>query len=379
MFDSDWYLDQHPDVADSGENPLDHYLRTGAAAGYAPHPLFDTAWYLREYPEVSRKGLNPLSDYRQWGANEGRDPNPLFQTLPYVDGQPHACAPANALAHFYRCGKPYAVGAYRSEKVLSRIQERYRSQTKMVPVKNVKKRENRLAVYLQCGSASLHNLWLTDRKKPWDLIVNHYDSTYVEKIPADVEFKQVGRCPGTKTTSFYCLLSEFENILSEYDYIMLMDDDIFITESEITRLFEIAKESGLDLIQASLSEDSSCSYDVFRNNPGAYLRYVNSVEIMMPVFSRRALESTRHLFAESVSGWGIDLVAGKLVRERLGTCPAVIDLVVARHLKPIDLKGGEFYKMLRNANINPEIEMRMLVDKHDAENHFFAMPIGRAD
>ena len=109
------------------------------------------------------------------------------------------------------------------------------------------------------------------------------------------------------------------------------------------------------------------------------MRYVNSVEIMMPVFSRRALESTRHLFAESVSGWGIDLVAGKIVRERLGTCPAVIDLVVARHLKPIDLKGGAFYKMLRNANINPEIEMRLLVDKHDAENHFFEMPVGRSD
>ena len=379
LFDSDWYLAQHPEVADSGQNPLDHYLERGAAAGYAPHPLFDTGWYLREYPEVSRKGLNPLADYRQWGAAEGRDPNPLFQTLPYVEGQPYACSPANALAHFYNSDKPYAVGAYRSENALSKIQGRYRSKTKMVVVKGDKRRENRLAVYLQCGAASIHKQWLTDREKPWDLIVNHYDATYIGNLPADVEFKQVGRCPGTKTTSFNGLLNEFDGLIKQYDYIMMLDDDISLNECDITRLFEVGEEAGLDMFQASLSEDSSCSYDVFRHHPGTRLRYTNSVEIMMPIFSRRALEVTRNLFSQSVSGWGIDLVAGKMVRERLGTCPAVIDHVVANHLKPIDLKEGAFYRMLRNANINAEIEMRVLVNKHDAENHFFAMPLGRSD
>ena len=31
IFDSRWYLERNPDVADSGVNPLAHYLEQGAA------------------------------------------------------------------------------------------------------------------------------------------------------------------------------------------------------------------------------------------------------------------------------------------------------------------------------------------------------------
>ena len=63
LFDSDWYLQQNPDVAKAGVNPLRHYLRRGAIEGRDPNPLFDSDWYLQQNPDVARAGVNPLVDY----------------------------------------------------------------------------------------------------------------------------------------------------------------------------------------------------------------------------------------------------------------------------------------------------------------------------
>jgi hypothetical protein len=48
LFDTDWYLARYPDVRDSGMDPVDHYVRVGAARGYNPHPLFHTLHYARQ-------------------------------------------------------------------------------------------------------------------------------------------------------------------------------------------------------------------------------------------------------------------------------------------------------------------------------------------
>ena len=77
MFSTTWYLDRYPDVA-TGVNPLVHYVKHGAFEGRDPHPLFDTSWYLNQYPQVSLGGLNPLIHYIEHEIGEGRKPGPLF-------------------------------------------------------------------------------------------------------------------------------------------------------------------------------------------------------------------------------------------------------------------------------------------------------------
>jgi hypothetical protein len=56
LFDVDWYLTTYPDVAASGMDPIDHYLRIGAALGYNPNPLFDTNYYARQMAAQMRGG-----------------------------------------------------------------------------------------------------------------------------------------------------------------------------------------------------------------------------------------------------------------------------------------------------------------------------------
>lgn len=74
LFDPDWYVAQYPEVAESGVDPVEHYLQYGTAGDYTPGPEFDAAWYLAQNPEVAAAGLNPLLHYLRQGAGEGRMP-----------------------------------------------------------------------------------------------------------------------------------------------------------------------------------------------------------------------------------------------------------------------------------------------------------------
>jgi len=74
FFDEKWYLKEYPDVAKSGLDPVEHYLRVGVSEGKNPSPNFDTRWYLQCYPDVAAAKMNPLLHYVKFGRHEGREP-----------------------------------------------------------------------------------------------------------------------------------------------------------------------------------------------------------------------------------------------------------------------------------------------------------------
>ncbi len=90
LFHTAWYLAHAPGAAESGLNPLEHYVGIGAAAGLDPGPLFHTRWYLLRNPDVAAAGLNPLDHYLLWGPAQRRDPSPLFDSQWYFAEYPEA-------------------------------------------------------------------------------------------------------------------------------------------------------------------------------------------------------------------------------------------------------------------------------------------------
>jgi GT2 family glycosyltransferase len=72
MFDDEWYRSRHPEIAQSGVDPVVHYLTTGAALGYDPCRTFSTKGYLANNPDVAEAGINPLFHYIAYGRLEGR-------------------------------------------------------------------------------------------------------------------------------------------------------------------------------------------------------------------------------------------------------------------------------------------------------------------
>ncbi len=106
LFDRDWYVQDHADVAASGVPLLVHYLLYGAAAGYQPHPLFDETFYRRSNAtELAATGLTSLEHFVRIGAGRGRDPHLLFQVDHYVAQVPELLeTEENPLAHYIRTG-----------------------------------------------------------------------------------------------------------------------------------------------------------------------------------------------------------------------------------------------------------------------------------
>ena len=51
---------------------VEHYNKIGWISGYNPSKLFDTRRYLEDYPDIAKAGINPLIHYATLGEKEGR-------------------------------------------------------------------------------------------------------------------------------------------------------------------------------------------------------------------------------------------------------------------------------------------------------------------
>ena len=72
LFDETWYVQNYPEVARSGLQPVEHFLRMGAPERKDPGPAFSTAGYLQHNPDVEDANINPLLHYVVHGKAEGR-------------------------------------------------------------------------------------------------------------------------------------------------------------------------------------------------------------------------------------------------------------------------------------------------------------------
>ncbi len=106
LIDPDFYLEQNPDVAEAGVDPLEHYMEWGWREGRDPNPYFDTSFYLEANPDVAASGENPLLHYLLFGWREGRDPSAKFSTGHYLRAHADVRSESiNPLLHFLESGQ----------------------------------------------------------------------------------------------------------------------------------------------------------------------------------------------------------------------------------------------------------------------------------
>jgi hypothetical protein len=79
-FDTQWYLEQNPDVRNEDICPLDHFVRIGAAEGRRPHPMFDIESYARRYLSGSKPIAEALLHFMTIGLDKGAAPDPRLAT-----------------------------------------------------------------------------------------------------------------------------------------------------------------------------------------------------------------------------------------------------------------------------------------------------------
>ncbi|WP_169447776.1 CDP-glycerol glycerophosphotransferase family protein [Luteimonas mephitis] len=88
LFDAPYYLQNNPDVAAAGLDPLVHFCRYGWRGLRKPMPEFDVWWYWSSHLDPSREAINPLLHYALVGKAAGYPTRPE----PYRPGSGHAYA-----------------------------------------------------------------------------------------------------------------------------------------------------------------------------------------------------------------------------------------------------------------------------------------------
>ncbi|MDR6818102.1 glycosyltransferase involved in cell wall biosynthesis [Neorhizobium sp. 2083] len=115
-FDSQAYRNAYLRDAPAA-NPLIHYLLVGQWRGFLTQPsppseadliedsgLFDEAWYYAAYPDVLESRIPALKHFLIFGWRENRSPGPYFDSSWYVTRYPEIIG-RNPLIHFITCGK----------------------------------------------------------------------------------------------------------------------------------------------------------------------------------------------------------------------------------------------------------------------------------
>ena len=192
-------------------------------------------------------------------------------------------------------------------------------------------------VLARVGASSLHPQWLEgDAERNWDLRLVPY-----QPIPSRPELDCVAGdvIPGPKWSGLREALRGWDGWRG-YDHIWMPDDDIATTAEAISRMFEVADRLGLDLFAPALDDASYYAHFITKQNRSFFGRWVGFVEIMIPGFSRSALERLLPPLDLSAPGWGwgLDSVWPKLLGHRN---VAIIDGITVTHTRPVGAMRDE--------------------------------------
>jgi hypothetical protein len=191
-------------------------------------------------------------------------------------------------------------------------------------------------VIARVGDKSLHPRWI-EGERNFDLALSSFGST--TPVGAD-QCVHVEHVKGPKWRPLYDLLKEKEDLVRQYAYVSLPDDDLLFSGPAMSRFFDLCQAYRLPLAQPSLDYDSFYSHPITVHRPLLTLRYTNFVEAMIPTFRTDILYDLLETFPLSASGWGLDsLWAGELAKR--GEKLAIVDAVSVTHTRPV---GGELYK-----------------------------------
>jgi hypothetical protein len=322
-FDHGWYVSQNPDWAQTHPHPFLHFLERGLRAGRRPQQDIDV-----EFVRDITRGVKPRS------LEEA-----AFRVFDRTLSEGEMGPPLNRQELRARQDRFYADGRLRIEREAGHL-------------------DRNVLVFVQCGPG--FDAAYLEEPRSYDLLLNYYREASVHP-KADIAVVQAG----TKTTAIRRLMELRPDLLLRYQAVLFLDNDVEISAQDIEALFGAMRAEELDLAQPALTADSATAYPFLkRPSAGAGVMRVSSVEIMAPALTRRALESAKWVFAESVSGWGGDLLLGPAVRAACGPMSVgVIGSVAVRHPAPVDLSAGSFYAFLRRYGVDPGHEAnRIAVD-----------------
>jgi hypothetical protein len=215
-------------------------------------------------------------------------------------------------------------------------------------------------VVIRCGAS--HRLVDDASDRNFDIALNLY-------APPDERTLQACEYAYSGGVNKYKAAKHFLDgaLLDRFRGVMLLDDDLEITCSQLSKFLDYCWANGFALAQPSLTLDSCWSHEDLLNASSSGWRSVRMVEVMCPYFSSSALRLALKTFDLSYSTWGLDYVWPRILPDS----PVVVDAFTIRHTKSPDAYDGAFYRYLRGIGVSPQREaarLRRISDRrlHDA-------------
>lgn len=214
--------------------------------------------------------------------------------------------------------------------------------------------KNKNLIISAVGNDSLHKFWTNSKYSSFDLfLINYGDKCYKNQSKYYIKNK------GFKYKIIHDIFKK-NPYLYDYKYIWMPDDDIYIEEQEVEKLFRIAEEFDLWLCQPSIL--GWYGLKVTLHNIDTKIRFTNYVEIMCPCFESNCLKKCIDTFLENESGWGIDHLWNIKLNQPTNKL-AIIDDVIAIHTRPVG--GGDMYKNLKEKFKQAEKENYKIWQKYN--------------
>lgn len=367
LFDPIFYRQQLGLVSE--KSSLLHFLTDSSSSTGRPSLFFDREWYEWQNPDFAETGCG-LLHYLEIGGKQYRDPCPEVDmtSLSRTHGN---LGDGSLLTHLLTTGQLPANAVKAVTKDNKDLVRRQREFLRKIRFNLVKNRTSALhgknLLFVQCANNSNFWTWFDERRKrDWDLFLNCYAGDLEKAHVAEYVCKQAG----TKFTGILNCWLNCHSFLDLYENIFFIDDDIIFNFEDISFFFRAMASAGLDLAQPSLSPTSHCIWQVFFNKKKTGSRKTNGIEIMMPALSKRARDILLPYFIYSTSGFGLDLLMGKLASiHQLNV--GVIDDIVANHGKMIDQSNGAYYEFLRRNNINSRYELWRIIKMFQTDHTFY--------
>ncbi|WP_218777692.1 hypothetical protein [Acetobacter malorum] len=197
---------------------------------------------------------------------------------------------------------------------------------------------------LRLGKKSIHKSWIYRLRKIMDIAFIYYDdSNFSEDSPDYEAFFE-----GTKLTGIKKFLDTNPNILENYDYFWLFEDDLVISHETADGIISFINKYRPVLSAPSLTADSFYTHPVMFQNIDLMLRGTDFVECMSPIMSREFLRDTLKEF-EAYPIWGIEYYWQHLLWEKRELA-FIYDKYPISHTRPTG--HGSLYKNAEGKNIN---------------------------
>lgn len=171
------------------------------------------------------------------------------------------------------------------------------------------------------------NEW-TKGLKDFDLVTYCYDDSDIGKDKSNLWIRRPGF---TKYQNFWHYASFYPKHLEQYDYVWVVDDDIFMSTDDINKMFQMMEDYNLDLAQPSISLDGMNYIRMFLHDSRYILRYSTYIECCAMLFSKKGLDKVKRTFSETVTGWGWDALVSDMIFEEGQDNVAILDSVQAYH------------------------------------------------